>query len=1006
VGELGTPPTARSARGSSRFVVPALLTLLTLLLVGSATGGSLPAPVPTAPNNGSVVDAMPAFGWSPVAGAADYEFQVSADAGFNSPVLGQGKDDFRTRNTQATLVQTAPNGTYWWRVRAIGPTGSVSPWSRGRSFTKSWGTAASLVSPVGGAAIVYPTSALRFTWSAVPRARKYLVSVGTDPDLGSLVTINGQRQPVETAATTLTPVVALAQGTYYWAVTPVDAEGNKGTRSAVASFRWVWPSATTARVADLVTDPELFDPSFSWDRVPGAARYDVEINPSIDFAPGSKACCTGTTINTSLSPTLVLPDNAYYWRVRAIDMDGNAGVWNCYGVEPNPCQQDHLLTFTKTFDNVPPTSPPSIKGLRLRDNLADPGTDTDAVAAGYQTQVPVVTWNPVPGASSYQVDVTPFNGSGCVWTASSTQQFISNIALTSWTPLGTGWNFIKPYPDPHPVATELFSTLIPGQAYCARVRARSDRAFGQEVYGDYTYLDCSTLPCAARPDDHGWAFQWTGYPTGNPCTPSCNAGYLGTGDYQLPFAPDTRVQGGVFTVGETPLFMWRPVAGANSYFVLVAKDANFTNIVDYAFTQLPVYAPRGTLGPTTYSDEVTRYYWAVLPEGGADGSGTQGNPLAAAAQSFYKQSTPPQRIAPVDGGAPIADQPTFRWTSVTGARTYRLEVAQDPSFSNPIEDVTTDSTSYASNTTYPADTVLYWRVRANDENAIGLTWSTAGNFQKTLSRPDGSGNATQGDGIPSWTWTAVPGAVSYDIAVDLPNGTHREFDGLRTPAFTPTLMYGTGIFRWQARAEYPRAPFGFTAGPWSGSYAFTKTIREPTGAHADYTNDRLVLVWNPKPGAKRYRVQLSGTEDFGTPVENVFTDNTAFAPLLRYPGLRSLDTSHLYWRVAAIDEGENVGDYTQPQLIVRAPRMAITVRGTLKHRRRSTLMITISNFETGGGIPQATVRVAGAGVRARRVRADALGNARVAVRPSRRGALLITATKRGYRSASLRVRVR
>ena len=993
MGEPATPPISRWARARSRFGIPALLALVALLLAGSAAGGGLPTPVPTAPNNGSVVDSMPAFAWNPVAGAADYEFQVSADSGFNSPVLGQGKDDFRTRNTRATLIQTAPNGTYWWRVRAIGPTGAVSPWSRGRSFTKSWGTAASLISPVGGAALVYPTSALRFTWSAVPRARKYQVSIGTDPDLGSLVVINGQRQPVETTATSLTPSLALAQGTYYWAVTPVDAEGNKGARSAVASFRWVWPSTTTPRVSDLVADPEVFDPRFSWDRVPGAARYEVEVNPSIDFAAGSKVCCTGTTINTSLSPTLVLPDNAYYWRMRAIDMDGNAGVWN---VGP---------TFTKTFDNVPPTTSPSIKGLRMRDNLADPGTDADSGTAGYQTAVPVLTWNPVPGASSYQVDVTPFNGTGCVWTAPISQQFTSNIALTSWTPLGSGWNLAKPYPDPHPVATELLTTLQQGQ-YCARVRARSDRAFGQEVYGDYTYLDCSSLPCTQRPDDHGWAFEWTGYPAGGLCTPSCNAGYLGAGDYQLPFAPDHRVAAdGTFTVGETPLFMWRPVAGASSYFVLVAKDANFTNIVDYAFTQLPVYAPRGTLGPATYPDEVTRYYWAVLPEAGLDGSGTQGNPLAAAPQNFYKQSTPPLRVAPADGSV-IADQPFFQWSPVTGARTYRLQVSQDPSFANPIEDVTTDSTSYASNTTYPADTVLYWRVRANDENAVGLAWSTTGSFQKTLGRPDGSGNATQGDGIPTWTWTAVPGAVSYDISADLPDGRHTELTGFRTPAFTPTLMYGTGIFHWRVRAEFPRASYGLTPGPWSNTYPFTKTIREPTGAHADYDNDRIVLIWDPKPGAKRYRVQLSGSEDFGQPVENVLTDNTSYAPLLRYLGYRTLDTGHLYWRVAAIDEGDNIGDYTQPKLITRAPRMEIMVRGSAKHGKRSTLTITVSNLETGGGLQGVTVRVAGAGMRARRLRTNGFGMVRLAVRPSRRGALTITATKRGYRKASLRVTVR
>src|SRR5206468_5695629 len=193
------------------------------------------------------------------------------------------------------------------------------------------------------------------------------------------------------------------------------------------------------------------------------------------------------------------------------------------------------------------------------------------------------------------------------------------------------------------------------------------------------------------------------------------------------------------------------------------------------------YAPRTGSAPRTDPDETTLYYWAVLPATLANGTGAVGDPLAAAAQSFQKQSAPPTRLGPADG-TQFFDQPAFRWTPTEGARRYRIQVAQDPSFGTPIDDLTTDSTSYTSNTTYPADTVLYWRVRANDENAVGLTWSNqfspdCQRFRKTLARPDGRGNITQGDPIPTRTWTVAPGAVAYDHAVDLPNGTHREFDG-------------------------------------------------------------------------------------------------------------------------------------------------------------------------------------------------------------------------------------
>ena len=144
MGQLESPSITRApARAIGRIAIPAVLVVLMLFLVGAAAAGPPATPVPTAPGNGAVVDAMPAFAWSPVSGAKEYEFQVAADPGFNSPVLGLGKDDFRTKNTRATLVQTAPNGTYWWRVRAIGPTGTPSPWSSGHSFRKRWGATSS-----------------------------------------------------------------------------------------------------------------------------------------------------------------------------------------------------------------------------------------------------------------------------------------------------------------------------------------------------------------------------------------------------------------------------------------------------------------------------------------------------------------------------------------------------------------------------------------------------------------------------------------------------------------------------------------------------------------------------------------------------------------------------------------------------------------------------------------------------------------------------------------------
>jgi protein-S-isoprenylcysteine O-methyltransferase Ste14 len=1070
---------ARVRPGRSAAIAGVFLVgLLAVAPIGStAARPALGTPRPLSPAAGARIDGVPWFGWAPVAGAAQYEFQIAADAGMNAPVLGAGQDRFFTKNTRATLKKSLPDRTYWWRVRASTATGAVSPWTAPRAFTKTL-SAPRPLSPVGGVAVSYPGTPLKLAWSAVDRAAKYLVTIAADPSLGTV--LGGK--PVETYATAFTRPGALPPGTYYWGVTPVDAQGNPGTPSPVASFVWAWPSTTAVRVDDLVAASEVFDPQFSWDRIPGAARYELEVNPSQDFAPGSKVCCAGSTIGTVLSPTAVLKDNRYFWRLRGIDVDGNPGVWSEGPV------------FEKRFDKVPPVAGTSIKNVRLRDNLTDPGSDLDAGTTAYETNVPLITWDPVPGAASYQVEVAPMGSSDCNWT-SPTSHWIVNTTVNAWTPLGAGWNLIKPYQDPMGVATDL-PALVRYVSYCARVRARSNRdSAGGEVYGDYTYVvDGKT---SATP---GASFTWMGYPSGGDCAAPCNPGYLGEGDYLLPpevpptprtpyFTWDALWRPKIVfqnTTGSAGLMVFLQVAktlrvtvqnhaadsaqdelvvyevgfggfltprevfvypdgdlvnlakeingfspftgmgsgfisakalaagplvpadllsfdiGKMSYFVLVSKDAQFSNIVDYGFTQVPAYSPRSFAKPTSYPDETTSYYWVVLPANQMGGGEAAGTPLLGAPRTFEKRSTPPDRLEPA-AGADLTGHPTFRWTSVVGTRRYRLQVAQDDRFGTLLEDVLTDSTAYTSNTTYPADTVLYWRVRADDENLIGLTWSSTGTFHKRLAAPHVTpGLPTSGDYIPTWTWDPVPGAISYDVHVDLPDGTQRDLTNMRTAAVTPVLMYGTGVFRWKVRANFPRQPFGTVAGPYSSTHVFTRTIAEPTGVRSDNSKRYPLLLWEPKPGPKNYRVQISTRADFASLVEDVLTDNTNFAPLLMHPAYLS---GPLYWRLAAVDEGRNTGDWSPTQQIGLVRRLRLRARGVPKRKRVRRITITVRG-EGNRPVAGAAVQLSGAGSRRARARTNRRGIAIFRVRATRRGSLSFRATKSGYRAATLRLRVR
>src|SRR4029453_2432986 len=120
--------------------------------------------------------------------------------------------------------------------------------------------------------------------------------------------------------------------------------------------------------------------------------------------------------------------------------------------------------------------------------------------------------------------------------------------------------------------------------------------------------------------------------------------------------------------------------------------------------------------------------------------------------SFDKRSTPPSQISPAAGAVVGAEQPIFHWTPVLGARNFNLQVSSDPTFaSGMLDDVTTDSTAFTGDTTYPPGKKLYWRVRASDENKIGLKWSETRSFEHELPVPAPlATNARSGDLVPVW----------------------------------------------------------------------------------------------------------------------------------------------------------------------------------------------------------------------------------------------------------------
>ena len=965
--------------------VAPLLVLLLLAFTGSSYA-ALGAPSLTGPADGSTSQSPSVFTWQPVSGADHYVFQLGGASGFNP--FQYAVD---TKNARVALLSALQAGDYTWRVAAVSSTGAQGPWSTVRGFTIDWSDTAAPQSPTDGASITYPEPLL-LNWASVPGAQEYRLTVSTASDLSTPV----GGTPVTTAASAYALTSRLPDGTYYWGVTPIDAQSHDGSPSTVYSFTYSWPNDTTLSLNDLDQRPEVFDPQFSWTEIPGAAYYKVDVNTDPNFPSGSNVCCSGKTVATSLTPVTLLPAaQSYYWRVTPYDSTGvNAGTPTVYSdVNGDP------QTFTITYDG----GLAAVGNLSMRD-YANATIDWPGDAVGVSTDTPIVSWDAVPGAASYEVQVSPYSAGICDW---ATKPWDVHTASTSWTPLGSGHAIADPWPNPRSLATDL-SALTVGKAYCVRVRAeRNQDTANHLVVGSWTDIG----------DDVHPSFTFSAFPTGGACS-ACSAGYLGDGDYDLPVT-------GTVSAG-MPLFTWQPISGYQSYYVVVATDDQFQNVVDYAWTQVPAYAPRaGLSGFTDYSDAT--YYWAVLPATGFTGTGVSARPDLAPAETFQRQSDAPTLTSPSNGDS-ITTWPVFQWTPVDGAYDYHLQVATDQNFSNIVTggDVHVDETSYTPTSTYPAGQVLYWHVQAEAKGsltAVGLKWSAKGTFTKTLpvpsfTTPDVISNPATSDGIPIWSWNPVPGAVSYDITLNCPAGSQCSngvaFD---TTSVVATHLTGTKPLTWQVRANFPTVNNGNPSTVVHGAYTspvnFQRTISAPANpvtTVGSLTN--FSMSWDPKAGAKQYLVEVSSSQAvnatgaFSTTVEKITTDTTAAAPsLLSIGGTTYLNGGTLYWHVAAKDADGNVGSYTSIQtLSLPAKLVATSSKPSITKRVTTSVVITVKSAQ-GSLISNASVKVSGAGITAKTQKTGSHGTTTFKLHPTKKGKITVTATKSGAQTATISITV-
>ncbi len=594
------------------------------------------------------------------------------------------------------------------------------------------------------------------------------------------------------------------------------------------------PVLLTPEDFSTATDPIV---SFTWERVPNAARYHIKVW----HGDGSLLVpVDAVTVNDEYVAAVNFAGDDASWSVAAIDFDGNEGL---------PAEN----TFTTVAQAATLVAP------------------ADGATFAYPSTAPILDWESVPGKPS-EPRTDQEVGAG---------QPPTGLVPSSWLP--GQWRWMVPgtadsahgVPAPPSSETRTFTITWPGSA-----PALSSPANGASIVApDATPLSWQAVPGAAR-------YRWEVLaPDGTTVVRSGGAratwvddtNVLDPGTYtwhvraEMPFgdalhpllgpwsssrtfvvadpaAPTPSSPADGASLSAWPVLRWSAVPGADHYSIQLALTENPDGQVGTT-GPAPAYAFDGTLGSGVFggtSAGGTRY-WRVQAHTGSqplgDWSAWRSFTVDAAGGSLGAE-TPATMQGPADCAsaacASLDGIPLLTWSPVANASSYRVFVRWDGGSGSP------DSWFDVASTGMPlkqlfvpsAGAHLAWAVLACPSGGCSETMpTTRRHFAVEIPVPALTGPAngtTQAAPSIHVTWSpvtvaaqpsALPFTPRYSVQATItPDGSPPvvSFAPFAGTAATQDAIRDGQTLTWKVRAQTPVIVSDSWASAWSGERTVTR----------------------------------------------------------------------------------------------------------------------------------------------------------------------------------------
>lgn len=766
----------------------------------------------------------------------------------------------------------------------------------------------------------------------------------------------------------------------------VDVADSGPTLTAVSSaiftvFDQIPPDAFSLALPAANHDTNVSAVGLSWnassDGGSGLKEYRIEISTDSTFGTINVSDTSGLTTAYITTP---LPVNSWhYWRVFAIDVNGN--------------EQPSNDTFSFRIDTTPPTSPSLVNPAANHDTTNttirfdwSASSDTPSGVESYRLQITTDS-----SFGTIDIDSQVANDTSAVRSLTAGQIYFWRIRVQDKATNSTNSDTRKltvagngPVPPAllSPAAghdTNILTVLFDWSDATDSFSSITEYRLQIDTANSFTSLVADSSTTLDTLGTHTFALQGTFFWR----VATTNGLGQQTFSASRELVVDTSVTVSLFspadnsTTSDTrPTFIWS--SDGDTFLFELATDTSGGSLIETAVVTATSFQPDSTVGANTY-------FWRVIGRDNATNQDTTAHfRIVIDTGGSISDSTAPDTfnlVSPAHDTQTGAETLTFMWEFTTdsgsGIAFYNLQVASDTAFDTNTAfavDSNTASTQNSLDVKLSGETLYFWRVIAFDNAGNGRISNTIANAVRTLFfdgiPPDSPAphinpgaaaetSATTITFVVSTVEDTFSGIAQYLVQVDSSGAfTSPNFSGSSTDSMITISAMTNGTWFW--RAAVRDASGNFSA--WTAADTFRISTSKPSVptpifpiSDTAVSSTTISFDWTDETGTvsalRRYRLKVTRDSSFASIDFDTLTADTTSS--LSLPGM---DTGQWYWLVQSEDQAGNISDSsaTASFLIdVEAPGTVILsapTNGSATRNRTVSFSWTLTGTATSSGL--------------------------------------------------------